>query len=233
MFVKSHSKTIPLLVTGSLLFGAAQLAVADGDDHEEEHFDIAVWNDGGNLVTGGWDHDTEELEVANLRVFEATMGEDPLFPFATDEPGIGGVASDLGLMVGSTLTFNIFSGLGTWNGSGFDYGTGAAMTIDYGPTSVSTLTGGSLDFLVTEDYDLHPIWSLADTTPNGAYLMEITADMAGFSTTESFYVVFNLGLDEEDYEASVEWVEANLVPAPGALALLGLFGATACRRRQR
>ena len=201
-------------------------AVAD-----EEHYDIGIWNDNGTLMTGGFDHDDETLAVQNLRVFEAEFGEDKLFPFSTDEPGVGGVAADAGLIEGSIINMNISAGLGVWNGSGFDYGTGNSMDIDYGTTTVNTDLGGTLDFLVTEDFDLHPIWTIGSGASNGAYLVELTAAMDGYNTSESFYVVFNLGLDEEDYEASVDWVNDNIIPAPGVLPALGLFGLALRRRR--
>ena len=198
---------------------------------DEEHYDIGVWNDNGTLMTGGFDHDTETLAVQNLRVFEAEFGEDPTFPYSTDEPGIGGVAADIGLMEGSVIEMNVSAGLGVWNGSGFNYGTANSMTIDYGPTSVDTVTGGTLNFLVTEDFDLHPIWSVNEQAAPGAYLVELTAAMDGYNTSESFYVVFNLGLDEEAYEESVDWVNDNIIPAPGVLALLGMGGLAVRRRR--
>jgi hypothetical protein len=198
---------------------------------DEEHYDIGVWNDNGTLMTGGFDHDTETLAVQNLRVFEAEFGEDPTFPFSTDEPGIGGVAADIGLMEGSIIEMNVSASLGVWTGSGFNYGTSNSMNIDYGPTSVDTLTGGMLEFLVTDDFDLHPIWSVNSQAAPGAYLVELTAAMTGYQTSENFYVVFNLGLDEEAYETSVDWVNDNLVPAPGVLALLGMGGLAVRRRR--
>ncbi|MAB28622.1 MAG: hypothetical protein CMJ53_04985 [Planctomycetaceae bacterium] len=201
-------------------------AVAD-----EEHYDIGVWNDNGTLMTGGFDHDDETLAVQNLRVFEAEFGEDPVFPFSTDEPGVGGVAADMGLTEGTTIELNVSAGLGVWTGSGFNYGSANSMSIDYGPTMVDTLTGGTLNFLVTEDFDLHPIWSVNEQAAPGAYLVELTAAMTGYETSESFYVVFNLGLEEDDYEASVDWVSENLVPAPGVLALLGMGGLAVRRRR--
>jgi len=198
---------------------------------DEEHYDIGVWNDNGTLMTGGFDHDTETLAVQNLRVFEAEFGEDKVFPYTTDEPGIGGVAADIGLMEGSVIEMNVSAGLGVWTGSGFNYGTANSMTIDYGPTTVDTLTGGTLDFLVTEDFDLHPFWTINSQAAPGAYLVELTAAMDGYNTSESFYVVFNLGLDEEAYEESVDWVNDNIIPAPGVLALLGIGGLAVRRRR--
>ena len=197
---------------------------------EESHFDIAVWNDGGVLRTGGWDHDTETLAVSSLRVFEAHFGEDPTFPFSIDEPGIGGVAADLGLAVGSTLTLRMAAGLGIWNGAGFDAAS-TAMTVDYGPLSIGSGSGGDLDFLITDDYDLHPIYSIDPAAENGAYLLEFSAVMNGLASSESFWIVFNLGLDDLVFEEAVEWTEANYAPAPGALALLGLVGLGRSRRR--
>lgn len=223
------SITSQLPLAAGLLALAVSPTLADGDG-EEEHYDIAVWNDGGTLMTGGWDHDTESLAVADLRVFEAHFGEDPAFPFSIDEPGIGGVAADLGLTVGSTIGLNLTSGAGVWNGAGFDAALDV-MTVDYGPTSVDSITGGTLDFLVTEDYDLHPIYSIADTAADGAYILEFTASIDGLGSTDSFWIVFNLGLDDEVFEEAVEWTEANYAPAPGALALMGLAGLAGRRRR--
>ena len=220
---QSFSKPAMALALSTLV---CSLAVAD-----EEHYDIGVWNDNGTLMTGGFDHDNEVLAVQNLRVFEAEFGEDPAFPYTTDEPGVGGVAADANLTEGTTINMNVSASLGVWNGSGFDYGTANSMTIDYGLSSVSTDLGGTLDFLVTDDFDLHPFWSVNSDAANGAYLVELTAVMAGYETSESFYVVFNLGLEEDDYEASVDWVAGNLVPAPGVLALLGMGGLAVRRRR--
>ena len=77
-------------------------------------------------MTGGFDHDDETLAVQNLRVFEAEFGEDTVFPFSTDEPGVGGVAADMGLTEGTTIELNVSAGLGVWNGSGF-FGVGSGI----------------------------------------------------------------------------------------------------------
>jgi hypothetical protein len=216
---------LPVIVT---LTSVAAPVLADLD---EPHYDIAVWSDGGTLRTGGWDHDTESLAAPELRVFEAHFGEDPAFPFSIDEPGIGGVAADLGLTVGSTLTLRLAAGLGVWNGSGFS-AAGTSMTVDYGPLSVGSALGGDLDFLITDDYDLHPIFSIDPTAATGAYILEFSAMMDGFASSESFWIVFNLGLDDLVFEEAVEWTEANYAPAPGALVALGVAGMASRRRRR-
>lgn len=230
MFVQSKFTRTTAFAVVAALCAAASPAIADGDDHEEEHFDIGIWNNAGKLQSGGWDHDTESLEVDSLRVYEAHFGEDPSFPFSIDEPGVGGVAADLGLAEGATLGLNLVSGLGVWNGAGFD-AAATSMTVDFGPQSVTSGSGGVLDFLVTEDYDYHPIFSIDSGAASGAYLLEFTASMDGMIESDSFWIVFNLGMDDEDFEESVEWVEGNLVPAPGAIAMLTLAGLAGRRRR--
>ena len=66
---------------------AAAAALAMPALAEEGHEDIWVTSSGGQLVTGGWDHETGEITSPFLRVFKADMGEDPEFPFSIDEPG--------------------------------------------------------------------------------------------------------------------------------------------------
>jgi hypothetical protein len=201
----------------------AASARADGDQP-----DMWVYASGGTLVTGGFDHATETVVSQDLRVFEAEFGIDPTFPFSGDEPGI---ASDL---VGSTMTFNLLQGLGVWNGNGFD-ASGANLLASYGGQDAFSSSGGAFSFLVTEDLDLHPEFTLLGANgadpANGIYLASLRFSSAGYANSDTLWIVFNLGMDEADHEAATQWVEANLVPAPGAIALLA-FGAMAGRRRR-
>ena len=217
-----------LSLSGAVLLSGAS-AFADGD--EEEHFDIGVWNDNGTLMTGGWDHDTESMEVSSLRVFEAHFGEDKEFPYAIDEPGIGGVAADVGLALGDNILLSLASGISVWNGSGFS-SSSTEMTVGFGPNTVSSNGGGDLSFTVTEDYDYHPIFSIAETSAVGSYLLQFSVSVDGLTSSDPFWIVFNQGMDDELYEESVEWVEGNLVPAPGAIGLLAMAGLASSRRRR-
>lgn len=196
---------------------------------KEPHLDLWVTAANGTLVTGGWDHLTGQVVNPSQRVFEADFGIDPAFPFSTDEPGIG---SDL---VGTTLTMNLSSGLGIWNGDGFDTST-ATLLASYGGQNATTAAGGSFSFLVTAGLDLHPEYTVSGAggvdPANGIYLAAFTLSGAGYATSEVFYAVFNLGMTEADHGAAAGWVESNLVPAPGALATLALAG-LATRRRRR
>ena len=118
---------------------------------------------------------------------------------------------------------------GRWNGAGFDAAT-SSLFASYGGQDATSTAGGSFGFLVTAGLDLHPEFTLVDPL-DGVYLASFTASSAGYATSESFYVLFNLGESEIDHDEAIEWVEANLVPAPGALALLAA-GVLVGRRRR-
>ena len=227
--MQSNNRTL-IASSATLSIAAAFLActsVAMADEGEA-HKDIWVYSSDGALRTGSWDHDTGEVTSLSERVFGAEFGEDPQFPFSIDEPGIG---SNL---IGSTITMNLLQGLGAWNGNGFD-SANAYLLASYGGQDAFSTTGGSFSFLVSEGLDLHAdftLFGLGDADPaDGIYLAAFTFASANLATSETFWIVFNLGLDEAAHEAAEEWVAANLVPAPGALALLALGGALRRRRR--
>jgi uncharacterized protein (TIGR03382 family) len=205
-----------LAVTGVASLGS--VAHADG-----ALGDVWISSLNGTLITGGFDHTTGTVINPSQRVFAADFGIDPAFPFSTDEPGF---TSDL---LGSTVTINLLQGLGRWNGAGFDAAT-SSLFASYGGQDATSTAGGSFGFLVTAGLDLHPEFTLVDPL-DGVYLASFTASSAGYATSESFYVLFNLGESEIDHDEAIEWVEANIVPAPGALALLGA-GLLVLRRRR-
>ena len=212
------------------LFVCTSACVADEDDHDhgEEHYDIGLYASNGVMTVGGWDHDTESMEVANLRLFEAHFGEDPAFPYSIDEPGIGGTADLLGMAPGESFSMNLIAGVRAWDGSGFS-SSAESMGVSFGPASVDAALGGSIAFTATEDFDLHPEYFI-DWCCHWLLSLEFTFSAAGLATSESIFIVFNNGMDDELFEETVEWAEANIVPVHGAWLLLGGLG---LRRRNR
>ncbi|MBM4099361.1 MAG: hypothetical protein FJ260_05320 [Planctomycetes bacterium] len=205
------------------------IALPAAADEKEVHLDLWVTAIDGVTVTGGWDHDTGNVVNPFQRVFDAELGLDATFPFSGDEPGIG---SNL---VGSSITMNLLQGLGAWNGSGFSAST-YALLASYGGQDASSATGGSFSFLVTQGLDLHPEYTLSAQSgdpDNGIYLAAFTVAAGSNAVSDTFWVVFNLGMAEADHEAAVEWAEANLVPAPGILAAAAIAGLTSARSRTR
>lgn len=184
----------------------------------------------GHVVTSGFSDETKTVVAPGQRVFASVLGEDPKFPFSGDEPGIRGDLDDL------TVSFTLQSGLWRWNGAGFD-ATGGALLMEYGGSVVDSLTGGSIDYFSNAETHIHPGYTLAG--PDGAdpsvgiYLAAFNASATGLRTSETFWMVFNLGESDGEHAAAMAWAQDNLVPAPGALALLGLVPVMGRRARSR
>ncbi|MBX3365946.1 MAG: hypothetical protein KF912_01355 [Phycisphaeraceae bacterium] len=205
---------------------AASFALAD-----EGHLDITVYQSGGILYTGLIDEDTSII-TPNVRVFEGDFQNIGGTIFA-DEPGID--ILDGSFTPGAQLLLNIRKSLRVWNGSDFFSLAATDLTLEFGPQSLTTPAADGLTGPMIFDFDAngglhdHPDFILnADIT--GIYLLEIEFAKDGFGTSLPAWIVFNYGLDEEDHELAVEWVERNLVPAPGSL--LALSGLLALRRRR-
>ena len=216
----------------SFVLSSLVLALASSASADVVHADIWVTASGGSLVTAGWDHTTDTVLNLSQRVFEGEFGADPDFPFAGDEPGVG---SDLA--PGTLITMNLLPGLGSWNGAGFD-STSALLGLQYGPQFAESVLGGSVSAMVPVDgseFHWHPEYFLSGPNgsdpANGIFLAQFTFSTAGLAASQTLWIVFNLGMGEEDHEAAVEWVELNLVPTPGAIALLAVAGLAGRRRR--
>lgn len=229
MTLVSDNRTIAarLVAAGTAL--AATAIVSPLAHAEGGHLDPFVWAQNGRIEIGAWDDDENTLHAPMWRVFGADLGEDPDFPFSIDEPGI---RSNLN---GLTFSLDLDAGLQAWNGSAFASSM-SSMSVAYGGSAIGTAGGGSLSFLVGDDFHAHPDFTLAglagaDPTP-GIYLISFRVSSVGYGTSDRFWIAFNLGMDEADHDAAIEWVEANLVPAPGALAVMGVMLVGGRRRRR-
>lgn len=192
--------------------------------------DVDVWitASGGMLTTSGYDHDTGRITDPGLRVFGAEVGEDPMFPLAAFDPGFG---SDL---VGSSVQVMLAPALGLWNGSGFDPAGPTVLSTSYGSSFADTAVGGSLSFLISEGFHVHPDYWLSEGATPGIYLVALQLQGQGYESSDPFWFVFNLGMSEEDHDAAMGWVEANLVPGPGALWIItALAGSRTVAGRRR
>ncbi len=223
---QSHTLAARLVASGAAL--SATLLVAPAAHAEGGHLDPFVWAQNGRIEIGAWDDDENKLHAPMWRVFGADLGEDPDFPFSIDEPGIRSSLNGL------AFSLDLDAGLQAWNGSAFASST-SSMSVAYGGSAIGTAGGGSLPFLVGDDFHAHPDFTLAglagaDPTP-GIYLISFKVSSVGYGTSDRFWIAFNLGMDEADHDAAIEWVEANLVPAPGALAVMGAM--LVCGRRRR
>ncbi|MBX3364140.1 MAG: hypothetical protein KF866_05180 [Phycisphaeraceae bacterium] len=201
--------------------------VSAGDDG-----DIAVGNFNGVLMTGLGDDD-DGSAVFPERVFAGELIDQGGVIF-TDDPGFLGPFGD-GFDPGTRIGFNVLKAVREWNGSDFHTISLNSFNISLGMFSINTpmtdsfTAGFDLVADASVDFDEHAFFTLFDDAP-GIYLLELELTATGFAPSLPFWIVFNYGLDEEDHEAAIHWVEDNLVPAPGTLALL-LFAGAARRRR--
>lgn len=197
-------------------------------DHEG---DVGVTIVNNRLTTGEVDNG---MVVGVERVFGPEMTLINNVPFA-DEPGLFGEPNFPAMNLG----FNVRNALLEWNGSAFVDPASAQMTIEFGPNSIVTpanVGGFQPGFTIpiaAGGFDEHYDFSLPAGTETAIFLLELelTSDI-GVETSRPFWLVFNHGLSEPQHEAAIEWVEMTLVPAPGAVALLGLGGFVLARRRR-
>jgi hypothetical protein len=219
-------------------------AAAPAGPVKELHYDTLIQVVGGTLATAaiGEDEDPASI-IPGVRVFGAELGEFPFGPGQGDEPGFQGYDFPLGV----PFTFDIRSALGEWNGASFDTSsstmTVAASLADPFLPSVTSGAGFVPGFVFTTaaaDGRIHQHIELGLNsgtpgtlgTPAGIYLLELQVSAPGYGTTLPFWLVLNNGDTEDVHEAAIAYVENNLVPTPGAAALLG-FGAVASVRRRR
>ena len=205
-----------------------------GDVHEG---DVALTVSGNTIFTGEFEDDGSFHE---LRVFGSDFpGSGANFNF-TDEPGFDNEPGTF--PANSMVGFNILDSLSIWNGNGFDAldpNTEETMTLNNGALTAETDTGFVPGFGLSVSGDgswhRHIGFTLNNVTAqdSGVYLLnlELWHD-GGIDNSDSFWIVFNLNEDETVHDAAIDWVGANLVPAPGALALFGAIGLVARKRRR-
>jgi len=231
---------ISLTFVSSFSFSAP--APAPAGPPPEEHFDIWLRPADGRIVTGSITEGTPGSPINEVeRVFGAELGEDAQFPFSAFEPGIQALGGSL--TAGMTWSFNIVSPLGQWNGNGFNV-PDETMQLDFGPASATTGAGyvpgfsftGFPDGLLHDHFDFTLLPGGVGDPDAGIYLLAL--QFAGVNSATSYaasdpvYLVFNLGQSEEDHDAAIEWVQGNIVPAPGTFLLLTLGILSTGRQRR-
>lgn len=222
-----------------------------------QHADLLlIRDDAGNLLTGQYDFDSNQVVSNDTRVFE---GEFDLFG-TSDEPGFNALSGSnipagyQALDSNSAVSFNANAfTIGTttanlyhWDGNGPVKFTQAsnALTISKAPSAIfsSTLDASASDIAgfeidtTSSDGFLHKHIDAALTdiseSAEGFYLWSLSLKINSDST-QPIYFVHGFGTeDEEAHEAAIDWVSSNIVPAPSTLALLLGFPAMTTRRRR-
>lgn len=221
-------RMIPFFAASALSLGSLP-ALAGGGGHAG---DIHLQLDGFNRIVTG----SETDDFLPDRVFAGEFGDTGIFNF-TSNPGFD--AEDGTFPPSSLVGFNILDALHVWNGAGFDVAPNT-LTINFGSLQRSTSTGFVAGFgLLTSaqgGWHRHFGFTLNGVTENdsGIYLLQLDLwhESSAIHNSLPFWIVFNFNESEVEHELAIDWVRSNLVPAPGALALLGV-GAVAMGRRRR
>lgn len=232
MFTTAHRSGVA--AAGLLVLLASSAQAHEGD------YGLAIID--GQVAVGLGDHDSGMITDFGERVFGAEMDISGPNWFG-DEPGI--FIEEGSLPDNTQVSFTLTGALLYWDGTGpVSFSQAAnAMSLTFGPASVSTDQGGAdvAGFSINFDadavggFDEHFDYTIDASAPMGVYVLANTFSLSGAADSEVIYTVFNAGLDEDAHDAAIKYVESVLVPAPGALSLMGLaglgLGAGARRRR--
>ena len=189
--------------------------IAEAHDPNLHEGDFEIWLDECNIIH-------TEPRVVGSELSAAYF-------FWTDEPGFD---SHTGAFpAGSSVGFNILETLKKWNGSGFDVldpNTEETLTVSYlfgtefetRDTSSGFVAG--FDIPVASDGSWHKhlgygLNGIGYGEPrNGMYLLELElySTGSGIIKSDAFWIVFNLGMSEEDHHEAIHRVEENLVQPP-------------------
>ncbi len=192
-----------------------------------------------------------QIVIENGPVFGAELGEDTTFDGeidlwtgSIDEPGFDNLPGTF--PVPSGVGLNIAGPLQAWNGSGFS-ATSLVMNLELGSNSVESgagfVAGPALAVAANGQWHEHADFTLIDpntasvpTLPGneGIYALELQVYSSdpSIADSDSIFVVFNYGEDDEIHDAAIEFLEAALIPEPTSLALFGAAGVFAMRRRR-
>lgn len=223
---------------------------------------IAQDDHGHSDIEFGYADGKIEVETgAEGAVFEGTFPLDGVERLFTTEPGFASeIAEGLGIGPSDQIVYDVLGPLRFWNNGFQPVPAGVHVRIvnlPPAPTVPDTIvSGSSLEQLggfapfrnrvgqADETGDFHAdleFYFESETNPSivpeswhGAYGMplRLATDAQGIDPSEPFYLVFNLGLEDETFETGVASFAA-LVPEPSGMALLGALVLFGSRRKMR
>jgi hypothetical protein len=172
-------------------------------------------------------------------VFEGDFPTSGALNGFTTEPGFASeVDEGLGIGPGDAVHYNVRGPFRYHNGSAFAP-TAATITGDDRPagtvvinSDTTTAEGLIGDANGVGDFHSDPGWFLSVPAAIGAYgvLLNLETDAPGIAASDPFYLVFNYGLDEPNFDAALLDFAAA-VPEPATLSLLTLGTLMLLRRR--
>lgn len=218
--------------------GVSAQHVHDGDiDSVLESGTIEIEN--GILLTSG--------KVVFESEFGTELGADP---WETDAPGF--VLDDGSFASGEFLAYEATGTLQFWDGIAWGSTTETLTIVDNAAATANTLitslgVTNALGYIDAADPEggVHthiPSFSVDEFAASGAYLIEMA--LRGFSDaaltngiynpSDSFFIAFNYGMDEELFEAGIDALGVAAVPVPAAgLLMASALGCMTVLRRAK
>lgn len=234
------NKHFAKLVIGSSLMLGAQLAYA-ADEHLHTG-DIEIEVEAGKLHTHGA---AENQAGTGYAIFESDFRDLAGGPYKTDDPGYDSV--DGTFAVGAVINYNAIGNLWFWDGMTWSstVANNEKIRLDgnLGEETIWTSTGTSGDLTglvgqagsdgkIHEHLDMRVIAPTGFLPTTGAYYITMYLSGTGLENSDPYLIVFNNGLAEEDFEASVAALAAIPEPESYVLMLAGL-AFIGMRRRQK
>lgn len=182
-------------------------------------------------------------------VFEAAMPTTGIFARRTSDPGF---ESHVPIGAGDVISYNVLDNLYYWNPTTQAFADPglATITIDNAIAS-DTMVGAGTGIQIPGgvigqagslgDFHSHVDFELSSSAAFGAYglLLELATDQAGIANSDSFFVVFNYGVDETTFDlmALPAFEQVLAVPEPSSLVLssfgIALLGFVGWKRRRQ
>ena len=214
--IHAHIQTAPyraiLLTSLTALLLAAPPAIAQHSDVEFSYVNNKI-----EIVFG--------LEG---RIFEGDMPTSGGLAGFANEPGFASEVSEgLGINPNDLISYQVVGGLLYHDGGGFA-STPETIAGDDAPNfgtviiSQSTTAGDGLGGVIGQaggsgDFHADPGWQLSVPAATGAYgiALAVSTDEPGIADSDSFYIVFNFGLDDPNFESTVEDFAYAIDPIDG------------------
>jgi hypothetical protein len=226
-------------MTKVITMGVLAVALALAGVARAQHAgDVTFQYDGGGIsILAG---------VEGLK-FEGDFPTSGIFArFASDPGFISELDQGLGINGGDIVSYNVLNNLYFWSAATQDFADPGAATITIdNAVGGDTVVGGSTGEIApggiigqadgSGNFHAHVDYTLSLGAAFGAYgmLWELDTDEPGIADSDPFFLVFNYGLSEEDFETAVD---AFAVPEPSTWLLAAMAGcaiAVAGRLRSR
>lgn len=185
--------------------------------HAQHAGDIAITRTGSTLVTNTYD---SASALTPERIFLTTLGDTGV-PRFTSNPGFEAAAGTF--TAGSRLGWNAVSGLQRWNGSAFEPAVGMELELKYltlkNTVAAAPIEGFSLAVQSNGGIHRHLGFTLRDASglgpATGAYLLSLQLYATdSTSVSETFWILFNDGIDAAAFNAIAQAGRKVLLPDP-------------------